>query len=166
MSDGGMTECRYYQQVEDGAVVCQLCPHRCRIADGKTGRCRSRRNHHGVLVSEVYGKPCALAIDPIEKKPLYHFHPVQFPLPELSESRYLTGLTCRCRLLRPLAGSRCRPLQETSLPRHCLYLHRAAHLYRIHHRYGPAGARSRTVEHPCHSWLCQPGAAGRPSSFS
>ncbi len=75
MSDGGMTECRYYQQVEDGAVVCQLCPHRCRIADGKTGRCRSRRNHHGVLVSEVYGKPCALAIDPIEKKPLYHFHP-------------------------------------------------------------------------------------------
>ena len=56
-------------------MECQLCPHRCRIADGKTGICRSRRNVEGVLVSEVYGKPCSLAIDPVEKKPLYHFHP-------------------------------------------------------------------------------------------
>lgn len=68
-------ECRYYQRLEDGTVECQLCPHHCRIANGKTGRCRSRRNHDGVLISEVYAKPCALAIDPIEKKPLYHFHP-------------------------------------------------------------------------------------------
>ena len=68
-------ECRYYQRLEDGRVECLLCPHRCRIADGKTGICRSRRNVEGVLVSEVYGKPCSLAIDPIEKKPLYHFHP-------------------------------------------------------------------------------------------
>lgn len=67
-------ECRYYQQLDDGVVECQLCPHHCRIAKGRTGRCRSRRNHDGVLVSEVYGKPCSLAIDPIEKKPLYHFH--------------------------------------------------------------------------------------------
>ena len=56
-------------------VECRLCPHHCHIANGRTGRCRSRRNHEGILVSEVYGKPCALAIDPIEKKPLYHFHP-------------------------------------------------------------------------------------------
>ena len=56
-------------------MECQLCPHHCRIADGKTGICRSRRNSGGVLVSEVYAKPCALAIDPVEKKPLYHFHP-------------------------------------------------------------------------------------------
>ena len=56
-------------------VGCRLCPHHCHIANGRTGRCRSRRNHDGILVSEVYGKPCALAIDPIEKKPLYHFHP-------------------------------------------------------------------------------------------
>ena len=68
-------ECRYYQRGEDGTVECQLCPHHCHIANGKTGRCRSRRNHDGVLISEVYAKPCALAIDPIEKKPLYHFHP-------------------------------------------------------------------------------------------
>ena len=67
-------ECRYYQRLEDGKVECQLCPHHCHIADGKTGICRSRRNCGGVLISEVYAKPCALAIDPVEKKPLYHFH--------------------------------------------------------------------------------------------
>ena len=68
-------ECRYYQRLDNGRVECQLCPHHCRIAEGKTGLCRSRRNQRGVLVSDVYGKPCAVAIDPIEKKPLYHFHP-------------------------------------------------------------------------------------------
>lgn len=70
-----MKECRYYQQLEGGAVQCLLCPHRCRIANGRTGICKSRRNMGGRLYSEVYGKPCSLAIDPIEKKPLYHFHP-------------------------------------------------------------------------------------------
>ena len=68
-------ECRYYRKLVGGGVECQLCPHHCHITDGKTGICRSRRNDGGVLMSEVYGKPCALAIDPIEKKPLYHFHP-------------------------------------------------------------------------------------------
>lgn len=68
-------ECRYYQRLGEGRVECLLCPHHCKMANGKTGMCRSRRNKDGVLVSEVYGKPCSLAIDPIEKKPLYHFHP-------------------------------------------------------------------------------------------
>ena len=65
---------RYFRSVE-GRVECLLCPHHCRMAEGQTGRCRSRRNRGGVLVSEVYGRPCALAVDPMEKKPLYHFHP-------------------------------------------------------------------------------------------
>lgn len=68
-------ECSYYQRLDDGMVECRLCPHHCRIPHGKTGRCRIRRNQDGVLMSEVYGRPCALAVDPIEKKPLYHFHP-------------------------------------------------------------------------------------------
>ena len=70
-----MNKCQYYRQIDDGRVECMLCPHHCRIANGRTGICRSRRNQNGVLVNEVYGKPCSLAIDPIEKKPLYHFHP-------------------------------------------------------------------------------------------
>jgi len=56
-------------------VECLLCPHHCHIAEGRTGICGSRRNDKGKLYSKVYGHPCALAIDPIEKKPLYHFHP-------------------------------------------------------------------------------------------
>ena len=84
-------ECRYYQQLDNGVVECLLCPHHCRIAKGKAGRCRSRRNHEGVLVSEVYSKPCSLAIDPIEKKPLYHFHPGTTCL-----SLACTGCNFRC----------------------------------------------------------------------
>ena len=84
-------ECRYYKRLADGRVACTLCPHHCRIAEGKTGVCRSRRNQGGVLVSEVYGKPCALAIDPIEKKPLYHFHPGTTCL-----SLACTGCNFRC----------------------------------------------------------------------
>ena len=84
-------ECRYYKRLEDGKVECTLCPHHCRIAEGKAGICRSRRNQGGVLVSEVYGKPCSLAIDPIEKKPLYHFHPGTMCL-----SLACTGCNFRC----------------------------------------------------------------------
>ena len=86
-----MIACRYYKRLEDGLVECTVCPHHCRIAEGKTGVCRSRRNQGGVLVSEVYGKPCALAIDPIEKKPLYHFHPGTTCL-----SLACTGCNFRC----------------------------------------------------------------------
>ncbi|MBR2193932.1 MAG: AmmeMemoRadiSam system radical SAM enzyme [Bacteroidaceae bacterium] len=68
-------ECRYYKKLENGRMECHLCPHHCKIANGKTGICQSRHNVNGMLVSEGYGKPCSLAIDPIEKKPLYHFHP-------------------------------------------------------------------------------------------
>ena len=84
-------ECRYYKRLNDRRVECTLCPHHCRIAEGRTGICRSRRNQGGVLVSEVYGKPCSLAIDPIEKKPLYHFHPGTTCL-----SLACTGCNFRC----------------------------------------------------------------------
>ena len=86
-----MKECRYYKRLADGRVECTLCPHHCRIAEGKTGVCRSRRNQNGMLVSGVYGKPCSLAIDPIEKKPLYHFHPGTTCL-----SLACTGCNFRC----------------------------------------------------------------------
>ena len=86
-----MTQCKFFKRMDDGRVECTLCPHHCRIAEGKTGICRSRRNQGGVLVSEVYGKPCSLAIDPIEKKPLYHFHPGTTCL-----SLACTGCNFRC----------------------------------------------------------------------
>ena len=69
-----MTEARFYTATEDG-VQCLLCPHHCRIREGGRGLCRSRECRGGKLYALSYGKPCALADDPVEKKPLNHFLP-------------------------------------------------------------------------------------------
>jgi len=70
-----MTEAAYYEKVAEGRVHCHLCPHQCVIAEGRTGLCGVRRNRGGVLYSEIYERVTSIAMDPIEKKPLYHFHP-------------------------------------------------------------------------------------------
>jgi pyruvate formate lyase activating enzyme len=57
------------------AVKCVLCPHNCTIIPGKKGLCGTRANENGRFYSLVYGRPSAMHIDPIEKKPLYHFYP-------------------------------------------------------------------------------------------
>lgn len=57
------------------AAHCDLCPHACLIREGHAGRCRSRVFHDGKLWAMSYAEPCALAVDPVEKKPLNHFHP-------------------------------------------------------------------------------------------
>ena len=56
-------------------AVCWLCPHRCHLADGQTGFCRARQNKGGIIRSLNYGLLTSAVLDPIEKKPLYHFHP-------------------------------------------------------------------------------------------
>lgn len=68
-------EAQFYEAAEGGRVVCRLCPHGCRLAEGERGKCRSRVCRGGRLVAENYGRVCALQIDPVEKKPLLHFHP-------------------------------------------------------------------------------------------
>lgn len=70
-----MKEALYYGSASPGKVVCQLCPHQCRLATGQTGLCGVRRHEDGVLYSTSYSQVAALALDPMEKKPLYHFHP-------------------------------------------------------------------------------------------
>jgi len=65
----------YYKKLDGGKVQCLLCPHECIIAHGKTGECGVRRNVGGELISETYRHLSSLHYDPIEKKPLYHFHP-------------------------------------------------------------------------------------------
>ena len=64
-----------YHKSPEGLVVCELCAHRCRIIPGKRGICQVRENRDGTLYSLVYGKLVAENVDPIEKKPLYHFQP-------------------------------------------------------------------------------------------
>lgn len=56
-------------------VQCTLCPHKCIIAPDRYGCCKVRKNGAGVLYSVSYGRPVALHVDPVEKKPLYHFYP-------------------------------------------------------------------------------------------
>ena len=70
-----MREAMLYEKLDDHVVHCALCAHRCRIQAGKAGICGVRENHDGVLQTLVYGKAISAAVDPIEKKPLYHFYP-------------------------------------------------------------------------------------------
>lgn len=70
-----MKEAMLYEKLEDGRVRCGVCPHHCLIAEGRRGICAVRENREGTLYALNYGKAIAVAIDPIEKKPLNHFLP-------------------------------------------------------------------------------------------
>lgn len=65
----------FWHQLDKNRVHCHLCPHGCKIREGGAGLCRVRRNEGGVLYTMNYGEAGSLALDPVEKKPLYHFHP-------------------------------------------------------------------------------------------
>lgn len=68
-------EARFYEASSGGRVRCFLCPHDCRIPEGARGACGVRYNHAGKLYTLVYDKLIAREINPIEKKPLFHFYP-------------------------------------------------------------------------------------------
>ncbi|MBI5178530.1 MAG: AmmeMemoRadiSam system radical SAM enzyme [Nitrospinae bacterium] len=68
-------EALYWEPREGGAVQCKLCPVRCLLKEGKTGVCMAKKNIGGKLIATAYGLTTAFNYDPIEKKPLYHFHP-------------------------------------------------------------------------------------------
>lgn len=70
-----MQEAKIYKKLKDKKVKCGLCNHGCLINDGEAGMCGVRYNSKGVLLSLVYGKIAAQNIDPVEKKPLFHFMP-------------------------------------------------------------------------------------------
>jgi len=70
-----MKEAILYQKLNDGKVRCAVCNHRCIIAEGKRGICGVRENRDGILYALNYGKTIVMHVDPIEKKPLYHFLP-------------------------------------------------------------------------------------------
>lgn len=70
-----MKKAVYYEKLGNDVVQCTLCPWQCRITKGQTGYCRTRINYEGELYSLVYGEPTGFNVDPIEKKPLFHFNP-------------------------------------------------------------------------------------------
>ncbi len=68
-------EAKYYTSISDDKVKCLLCPHNCVIKNDKAGICGVRKNINGKLFSTIYGETTGASMDPIEKKPLYHFYP-------------------------------------------------------------------------------------------
>jgi len=68
-------EAMLYRPLDEKKVACDLCSHRCQVAPSKFGICGVRQNRDGKLFSLVYGEIIAAHVDPIEKKPLYHYLP-------------------------------------------------------------------------------------------
>ncbi|HUX60753.1 MAG TPA: AmmeMemoRadiSam system radical SAM enzyme [Ignavibacteriaceae bacterium] len=66
---------KWWHTLENGKILCTLCPRYCEIGEGQPGFCYIRQNLGGKLYSLGYGKPTGFAIDPVEKKPLFHFYP-------------------------------------------------------------------------------------------
>ena len=65
----------FYTSFNEQKQMCQLCQHYCKLKEGQTGRCGVNKNVNGAIECLVYGYPAAMNIDPVEKKPLYHFLP-------------------------------------------------------------------------------------------
>jgi len=70
-----LTLAKHWTKLEDNKVRCELCPHRCVLKEGQVGVCRVRKNIGGKLYALNYGSVSSIAVDPIEKKPLFHFKP-------------------------------------------------------------------------------------------
>ncbi|MDR1246523.1 MAG: AmmeMemoRadiSam system radical SAM enzyme [Clostridiales Family XIII bacterium] len=106
-----MPGARFYEK-ENGCARCNLCPHRCLIKDGQSGLCGARRNIGGALFAESYGMATSLALDPIEKKPLYHFNPGR---QILSMGGY--GCNMRCDFCQNSSISQAKPKTEFISPK-------------------------------------------------
>ena len=70
-----MRQALFYEEIGHDKVQCQLCPNNCILSNNERGNCQVRKNVKGKLISENFGFSSSIQIDPIEKKPLYHFYP-------------------------------------------------------------------------------------------
>lgn len=75
MREDMIIDASYCEELDRSRVRCLLCPANCLLSEGKVGICRSRYNRNGKLICDNFGELVTVAFDPIEKKPLYHFHP-------------------------------------------------------------------------------------------
>ena len=106
-------EARWWETAPDGRAHCFLCPRHCRLREGQAGFCSIRVNHGGRLVSLGYGAPAAVQVDPIEKKPLFHFLPGSLVL-----SLGTAGCDLGCSFCQnwDLSKSRADRVRSTHLP--------------------------------------------------
>jgi len=101
-----MKKSQFYKKLENNGVRCYLCPRKCRIPEGKWGFCRARKNENGILYSMGYQAPCAVHVDPIEKKPFVHFYPGTKALSIAS-----AGCNMRCNFCQNWEISQKRPTE-------------------------------------------------------
>lgn len=99
-------EARYYKRLPDREIECGLCPRRCRLGDKERGFCGVRENDGGTYYTLVYGKACALNVDPIEKKPFFHVLPGTNAL-----SLATAGCNVHCKFCQNWEISQARPEQ-------------------------------------------------------
>ncbi|MCG2712910.1 MAG: AmmeMemoRadiSam system radical SAM enzyme [Candidatus Omnitrophica bacterium] len=99
-------EALYYKTLKDNSVQCLHCPHNCTVKDGKRGFCRIKENKKGKFFNIVYANPCAVHIDPIEKKPFFHFLPGSRSL-----SIATAGCNLRCKFCQNWQISQAAPEQ-------------------------------------------------------
>jgi pyruvate formate lyase activating enzyme len=104
------SEALYYEKLAAKKIKCHLCSHECRVAEMERGRCGVRENRDGVYYSLVYGQPCAVHVDPIEKKPLFHYHPGS-----QAYSLATAGCNFSCRFCQNWEISQRRPEQVKSI---------------------------------------------------
>ncbi len=103
-------EAKFWRPLENGWVECNLCERRCRIPPGGRGVCLVRENRDGKLYTLVYGKPVSMHMDPIEKKPLFHFFPGSWIL-----SYATVGCNFKCKFCQNWEISQARP-EDFDLP--------------------------------------------------
>ncbi|HVJ06110.1 MAG TPA: AmmeMemoRadiSam system radical SAM enzyme [Candidatus Saccharimonadales bacterium] len=100
---------RWWETLPDGRIHCYLCPRHCHIGEGQHGFCFIRENVSGELVQLGYGRPASMAIDPVEKKPLFHFHPGSAIL-----SMGTAGCNLGCQFCQNFDISKARSVQQNS----------------------------------------------------
>lgn len=84
-----------YSVTTPKGIKCLLCPNECKVMPGETSECRTRVNNNGTLECIAYGNPCAVHVDPVEKKPLYHFLPSTDALSIATAGCNLACLNCQ-----------------------------------------------------------------------
>jgi pyruvate formate lyase activating enzyme len=108
--DRYIREASFYEKLPYKKIRCQLCPRECVIDDAERGYCGVRENRDGVYYSLVYARPCTTHIDPIEKKPFFHFHPGT-----MAFSLATAGCNVNCKFCQNWQISQVRPEQIRSI---------------------------------------------------
>ena len=102
-------EARFWHRSEN-TILCELCPHGCALPEGKTGKCRNRIHRGGRLIALGYARPCAVHVDPIEKKPFYHVLPGA-----RTYSLGVAGCNLRCKNCQNYTISQRSPLETDNI---------------------------------------------------